>query len=380
MSENNVFHITKNSEESKARAGYIITGNGVIETPVFMPVGTQGTVKAIEQRELEELNTRIILGNTYHLYLRPGDEVINHFGGLHRFINWDRPILTDSGGYQVFSLQDLRKLTEDGVEFKSHIDGSKHFFSPEKVVDIQRNLGSDIMMVLDECTQYPATKQDALKSMEISEKWASRTKKQFENTQELYGHKQLLFSIGQGSMYKDLRQDYIQKMLDIEFDGYAIGGLSVGEPAEMMYEMTDISTDILPSDKPRYLMGVGTPENILESISLGIDMFDCVLPTRNARNGQLFTSRGKINIRNSKYKLSDEAIDENIDSYASKKFSLGYLRHLFIANEILGLQLATIHNIAFYLWLVEKARFELIHGDFTIWKKEMIQALNRSDE
>ncbi len=378
MSE--IFNIIKQSDDSKARSGRIVTDNGVIETPVFMPVGTLGTVKAIEQRELIELNANIILGNTYHLYLRPGTEVIEHFGGLHKFMNWDRPILTDSGGYQVFSLQDLRKLTEDGVEFKSHIDGSKHFFSPEKVVDIQRNLGSDIMMVLDECTQYPATKPEALKSMELSEKWAKLAKEHFQITKAKYGHRQLLFSIGQGSMYKDLREEYLKKMIEIGFDGYAIGGLSVGEPPELMYEMTDASTNILPENKPRYLMGVGTPENILEAISLGIDMFDCVLPTRNARNGQLFTTRGKINIRNSKYKLSEEAIDENIDSYASKNFSLGYLRHLFISNEIFGLQLASIHNIAFYLWLMERARFELTQGNFINWKKAMINQLNQVNE
>ena len=380
MQDNLLFIVNSKSENSKARAGCIITGHGKIETPAFMPVGTQGTVKAIEQRELIELNVPIILGNTYHLYLRPGDVVINHFGGLHKFIHWDRPILTDSGGYQVFSLQDLRKLNEDGVEFKSHIDGSRHFFSPEKVVEIQRNLGSDIMMVLDECTPYPASKQDALKSMELSGKWALRSKNHFESTTGLYGYRQFLFAIGQGSMYKDLRQDYLKKMIDIDFDGYAIGGLSVGEPAEIMYEITDISTDIMPAEKPRYLMGVGTPENILESISLGIDMFDCVLPTRNARNGQLFTSRGKINIRNAKYKLSDEPIDEKINSYASANFSLGYLRHLFISNEILGLQLATIHNIAFYVWLVKKARNELAQGNFEKWKKAILETLQQTDD
>jgi len=380
MSKNNHFILDRTDDDCKARTGHIITAHGIIDTPVFMPVGTQGTVKAIEQRELIELNASVILGNTYHLYLRPGDDVINHFGGLHKFMNWDRPILTDSGGYQVFSLQELRKLTEDGVEFKSHIDGSKHFFSPEKVIDIQKNLGSDIMMVLDECTPYPATKQEALKSMELSEKWAMRSKVHFDKTEDLYGYRQFLFSIGQGGMFKDLREEYIKKMLDIEFDGFAIGGLSVGEPAEMMYEITDISTDILPEDKPRYLMGVGTPENILEAISLGIDMFDCVLPTRNARNGQLFTTRGKINIRNARYKLCEEAIDEKINCYASKNFSLGYLRHLFFANEILGLQLATLHNLAFYLWLMENARFELTYGNFLKWKKEMLDSLKNTDE
>jgi queuine tRNA-ribosyltransferase len=380
MSGNDFFSVEKISRLSKARAGLLVTDRGIIETPVFMPVGTQGTVKAIEQRELKEINVNIILGNTYHLYLRPGDDLIHQFGGLHHFINWERPILTDSGGYQVFSLQELRKLTEEGYEFKSHIDGSKHFFSPEKVIDIQRNLGSDIMMVLDECTSYPTEKNVALKSMELSEKWAVRAKKHFIETQELYGKKQFLFSIGQGSMFKDLRQIYLKKMLEIEFDGYAIGGLSVGEPVELMYEMTNISTDILPENKPRYLMGVGTPENILEAISLGIDMFDCVLPTRNARNGQLFTTRGKINIRNSKYRLSDEVIDDKIDSYASVNFSLGYMRHLFMANEILGLQLATIHNIAFYMWLVRRARVEILKGNYENWKKEIIEEINMVNE
>lgn len=374
------FKIEKTSKECKARTGIITTDHGIIETPIFMPVGTQGTVKAIEQRELLELGAQIILGNTYHLYLRPGHELINNFGGLHKFINWEKPILTDSGGYQVFSLQDLRKLSEEGVEFKSHIDGSKHFFSPEYVVEIQRHIGSDIIMVLDECTLYPATKEDALKSMKLSEKWAVRSKKAFLESKELFGTKQFLFSIGQGSVYPDLRKQYLKKMIDTGFDGYAIGGLSVGEPADIMYEITDVSTDILPADKPRYLMGVGTPENILEAIGLGIDMFDCVLPTRNARNGQLFTTRGKINIRNNKYKLSDLPIDANIDSYASRNFSLGYLRHLFISNEILGLQLASLHNIAFYLWLVKTARQKIFDGDFTKWKKMVISDLNHQEE
>jgi queuine tRNA-ribosyltransferase len=343
-----------------------------------MPVGTQGTVKALEQRELIELGAQIILGNTYHLYLRPGLDVIKHFKGLHNFINWEKPILTDSGGYQVFSLQDLRKLTEEGVAFKSYIDGSKHFFSPENVVESQRIFGSDFIMVLDECTPYPAEKQDALKSMDLSARWAKRAKTAFVNSESLWGHRQFLFSIGQGSMYKDLRKQYLEQMLEIEFDGYAIGGLSVGEPAEIMYEITDLSTDVLPKEKPRYLMGVGTPENILQSIELGIDMFDCVLPTRNARNGQLFTSKGKINIRNSQYRLSENPIDDTIDSYASKNFSLGYMRHLFMSNEILGLQLATQHNIAFYLWLVRTAREKILAGEFSDWKKKFIEEMKEN--
>lgn len=375
----NLFELLKTNDNTKARAGLLRTDNGIIETPIFMPVGTQGTVKALEQRELIELGAQVILGNTYHLYLRPGLEVIKHFKGLHKFISWDKPILTDSGGYQVFSLQDLRKLSEEGVAFKSYIDGSNHFFSPENVVTAQRIFGSDFVMVLDECTPFPAEKQVALKSMELSARWAKRAKKEFSESESLWGHRQFLFSIGQGSMYPDLRKQYLEQMLEIGFDGYAIGGLSVGEPAEMMYEITDLSTDVLPTDKPRYLMGVGTPENILESIALGIDMFDCVLPTRNARNGQLFTSKGKINIRNSQYKLSENPIDESIVSYASKNFSLGYMRHLFMSNEILGLQLATQHNIAFYLWLVKTAREKILSGEFSEWKKEMLNTLGEGE-
>ncbi len=376
MCDMNLFQIDKKDPDSKARAGYLYTDHGVIPTPVFMPVGTQGTVKAIEQRELVDYGAKIILGNTYHLYLRPGDKVVNHFDGLHKFINWKGAILTDSGGYQIFSLQDLRKLKEEGAEFKSHIDGSKHFFSPENVVDIQRNLGSDIIMVLDECTPYPAERKQARDSMELSLRWAKRSRVAFDKTDPLYGHRQFQFGIGQGSMYKDLRKEYLERMIEIDFDGNAMGGLSVGEPAEMMYELVDLSTDILPEDKPRYLMGVGTPENILTCIEMGVDMFDCVLPTRNARNGQIFTSRGKINIRNAQYKLSDELIDENVDSYAGKNFTLGYLRHLFIANEILGLQLASQQNIAFYLWLARTAREKIIDGCYSDWKKEILEKLS----
>ncbi|MBX3043095.1 MAG: tRNA guanosine(34) transglycosylase Tgt [Candidatus Kapabacteria bacterium] len=374
---NNLYTLEKQSEKSKARAGFLNTDHGIIPTPIFMPVGTAGTVKAIMQKDLIELDAKIILGNTYHLYLRPGDNVINHFGGLHKFINWDRVILTDSGGYQIFSLQDMRKLTKEGAEFKSHIDGSKHFFSPESVVDIQLNLGSDILMVLDECVPYPADENYTAKSMELSLDWAKRSKVHFDSSEPLYGHKQFQFGIGQGGMYPNLRKEYIERMIDIDFDGNAIGGLSVGEPTEVMYDLTDLSTDFLPKDKPRYLMGVGTPENLLECIERGIDMFDCVLPTRNARNGQLFTSRGKINLKNSQYKLSDEPIDENIDSYASRNFSLGYLRHLFISQEILALQLATMHNIAFYLNLVRTARQEIINDHYESWKKEALEIMNQ---
>jgi len=375
-----LFELIKNSDDCKARAGLLKTDHGIIETPVFMPVGTQGTVKALEQRELIELDSKIILGNTYHLYLRPGNEVISHFEGLHKFINWERAILTDSGGYQVFSLKDLRKINDDGVEFRSHIDGSKHFFSPENVIDTQRILGSDFVMVLDECTPYPSTFEQAKKSMDLSAKWAKQSKIAFENSVSRYGHSQFLFSIGQGSMYQDLRTSYLNEMLNIGFDGYAIGGLSVGEPVDMMYEIVDISTNVIDKEKPRYLMGVGTPENILNCIEMGIDMFDCVLPTRNARNGQLFTTRGKINLRNAKYKFSDELIDVKINSYASQSFTLGYLRHLFIAQEILGLQLATQHNIAFYLWLLKTARQKILAGDFLRWKKEIISDMNQDED
>jgi queuine tRNA-ribosyltransferase len=366
------FELLQTSGKSKARAGVLHTDHGDIPTPVFMPVGTNGTVKAVEQRELVELGAKIILGNTYHLYLRPGDDLIYNFHGLHKFMNWEDAILTDSGGYQVFSLQEIRKISNEGVEFKSHIDGSKHFFTPESVVKIQRNLGSDIMMVLDECVPYPSDIGYTEKSMYLSLDWAERSGIAFKKSEPLYGHRQFQFGIAQGGMYPDLRKEYLKRMVDMDFDGNAIGGLSVGEPVEMMYELTDLSTDHLPVNKPRYLMGVGTPDNILECIERGIDMFDCVLPTRNARNGQLFTSKGKINIRNAKYKLSDSVIDSEIDSYPSRNFSLGYLRHLFMADEILGLQLASIHNIAFYLWLVKNAREHILNSDYELWKSQFL--------
>jgi len=374
-----MFELIETADDCKARAGVLKTDRCEIPTPVFMPVGTAGTVKAIEQRELLELDFKIILGNTYHLYLRPGTHVIHEFGGLHEFINWDRNILTDSGGYQVYSLKELRKLTEEGVEFRSHIDGSKHKFTPENVIDIQRELGSDIVMVLDECTDYPSSFEQAKKSMDLSLRWAERAKKQFSNTSQLYGKKQFLFGIGQGGMYSDLRRSYIEQMNSIEFDGYALGGLSVGEPAELMYEMVDNCTDNMYHEKPRYLMGVGTPENILESIELGIDLFDCVLPTRNARNGQLFTTRGKINIRNNKYKYSKELIDDGLETYAGKNFTLGYLRHLFVSGEILGLQLATQQNLAFYKWLVSTAREKILLKKYRQWKSNILLSLNTNN-
>ncbi|MFH2004263.1 MAG: tRNA guanosine(34) transglycosylase Tgt, partial [Bacteroidota bacterium] len=318
--------------DGKARSGILETDHGIIETPVFIPVGTQGSVKAIEQRELEEIGAQIILGNTYHLYLRPGTQIINQLGGLHKFISWNKPILTDSGGYQVFSLSDLNKISEDGVTFKSHLDGSTHLFTPESVVDIQRFLGSDIMMVLDECTTYPAGYEYAKKSIELTRKWAERCKIKFEKSENLYNHTQALFGIVQGSTYSDLREMSANDLIAFEFDGYAIGGLSVGEPVADMYAMTDICTDILPAEKPRYLMGVGTPENILESIERGVDMFDCVMPTRNGRNAMLFTSKGSLSIKNATFKDDSTPIDPDCRCYACRNFSRAYVRHLFQAR------------------------------------------------
>jgi queuine tRNA-ribosyltransferase len=367
------FRLIKEDSKTNARLGELHTDHGIIPTPIFMPVGTQGTVKAVEQRELVEFDAKIILGNTYHLYLRPGMEVIHHFGGLHKFINWDRPILTDSGGYQVFSLSPLRKLTREGAKFKSHIDGSAHFFSPESVVDIQRTIGSDIIMVLDECAPYPADSKYIEKSIDLSLHWAERGRKHFLESEPKWGHRQFQFGIGQGGVYADFRKKYIERMVEIGFDGYAIGGLSVGEPKELMHEMTAVSTELLPKDKPRYLMGVGMPQDILNSIEMGIDMFDCVVPTRNARNAQLFTTRGKVNIRNLKYKFSDELIDDGLDSYPSNTFTRGYLRHLFIADELLALQIASQHNIAFYLWLTRTAREKIADGTFKDWKDSFLK-------
>jgi len=362
------FELVHTDSQCKARAGLLTTDHGVIETPIFMPVGTQAAVKAVNHAELPNLGVQIILGNTYHLYLRPGDGTINDFGGLHKFMNWSKPILTDSGGYQVFSLQEIRKIREEGVEFRSHIDGSKHFFSPAKVIDIQRNLGSDIIMVLDECAPYPAERKYVEKSVELSLKWAKSCLDEFNNSQSLYGHTQRLFAIAQGGMHKDLRRRYLEEIINMDFDSYAIGGLSVGEPTEMMYEITDLSTDLMPKDKPRYLMGVGTPENILECIEMGIDMFDCVMPTRNARNGTIFTTTGKVNIRNAKFKNSKEILDQNLENYYSQNFTFGYMHHLFKSGEILGLTAATMQNIAFYMWLVRTAREKIISNQYTKWK------------
>lgn len=363
--------------DGRARAGILHTGHGDIPTPIFMPVGTQGSVKAIPPRDLKEIGARIILGNTYHLYLRPGTGVIEAAGGLHKFAGWDLPMLTDSGGYQVFSLSALRGISENGVEFKSHIDGSVHSFSPERVVDIQRSLGSDIMMVLDECPPYPCDEAYAEESNELTIRWAGRCREQMERTSPLYGHDQLLFGIVQGSVYPDLRKRSASALIEMDFPGYAIGGLSVGEPAEIMYSMTSHVTAMLPAHKPRYLMGVGTPENLLESVERGIDMFDCVLPTRNGRNAVLFTSNGKMNMRNASHTSDFRPVDEECDCYTCRNFSRAYLRHLFKAGEIMALQLATIHNLRFYLRLIGMARERILDGTFAGWKAETCGQLAR---
>jgi queuine tRNA-ribosyltransferase len=360
------------AKDGKARAGLLETEHGVIETPVFMPVGTQGSVKATEQRELMELGTQIILGNTYHLYLRPGMDVIEQAGGLHVFISWQKPILTDSGGFQVFSLNDLRKLSNEGVTFRSHLDGSPHVFTPESVVQIQRQLGSDIMMVLDECTPHPCAFEYAKKSNELTLNWAERSKKAAEKQPPLYGYNQALFGIVQGSIYPEIREMSAQSLAGMEFEGYAIGGLAVGEPVEEMYRITEFTEQFLPESKPRYLMGVGMPENILESIERGMDMFDCVIPTRNGRNGMLFTREGTINIRNAQYKNDFRPIDPQCGCYVCRTFSRSYLRHLFIAKEILALQLASIHNLALYLWLTQEARKAILEKRFSEWKAGML--------
>lgn len=371
------FKIDGRDKNCKARSASFITDHGVIETPRFMPVGTQGTVKAVPQRILrDELNAQIILGNTYHLYLRPGMEILQAAGGLHRFMNWDNAILTDSGGFQIYSLSELRKLKKDGVEFTSHLDGSKHFFSPEIVIDIERTIGSDIMMVLDECTPYPCEYEYAVNSTQLTSDWAILNKEAFDKTQPKYGHKQFLFGIVQGSVFKDLRQKSALDLVKLDFDGYAIGGLAVGEPAEEMYEIVNFTTDFLPEHKPRYLMGVGRPENILEAIERGIDMFDCVMPTRNARNAYLFTSEGIITIKNNVFKDDFTPLDSNCSCYTCKNFSRAYLRHLFIARELLAYELASIHNLNFYLNLVDTARKKIIEGSFIEWKEKIISKLS----
>jgi len=366
--------------DGSARAGLLQTGHGEVRTPVFMPVGTQGTVKAVEQRELEEIGAQIILGNTYHLYLRPGTALLEKMGGLHGFMAWRRPVLTDSGGYQVFSLADLRGITEEGVDFTSHLDGSRHRFTPERVVDIQRSLGSDVMMVLDECVAYPAEESYARASNELTLRWAGRCREAFERTRPLYGHPQLLFGIVQGGTFPDLRRRSAEALVAMGFDGYAIGGLSVGEPAPVMEEMTAVCTALLPAGKPRYLMGVGTPENILAAIERGVDMFDCVLPTRNGRNAVVFTRRGRLNLRNARHANDPAPLDAECGCYTCRTFSRAYLRHLFKAGEILALQLATIHNLTEYCRLTAAAREAILAGCFAAWKEEQLRRLRGGDD
>lgn len=371
------FKIHKNDSQSNARTGEITTEHGVIQTPIFMPVGTNGTVKGVHFKELEhDIKADIILGNTYHLYLRAGTKMLEGAGGLHKFNGWNKPILTDSGGYQVYSLAHARKITEEGAIFKSFLDGSKHTFTPENVMDIQRSIGADIIMAFDECTPYPCEFEYARKSMEMTHRWLVRCKNRFEQTEPKYGYEQFLFPIVQGSTYPDLRKKSAEFVANQEFKANAIGGLSVGEPAEEMYAMTDIVTQILPKDKPRYMMGVGTPANILECIALGIDMFDCVMPTRNARNGGIFTSEGMINIRNEKWKYDYSPLDENLDGFANK-YSKAYLKHLLKHDEMLGCMIASVHNLQFYLWLVTEARKKIEEGTFTSWKNKMVEKVSR---
>ncbi len=372
------FRIIKKDINTSARAGIMETAHGIVETPIFMPVGTLGSVKGVHFRELEnDIKAQIILGNTYHLYLRPGTEVIEQAGGLHKFIGWNKPILTDSGGYQVFSLSDIRKIKEEGVQFSSHIDGSKHLFTPEKVIEIQRSIGADIIMAFDECPPYPCDYKYAKKSMELTHRWINRCVKHFNFTLAKYGYEQSLFPIVQGSVYKDLRIASAQEIASYQMDGNAIGGLSVGEPVELMYEMIEVVNEILPEEKPRYLMGVGTPSNILEAISRGIDMFDCVLPTRNGRNGMLFTANGIMNMRNEKWKKDFSPLDETSDLFIDRTCSKAYLRHLFVAKEMLAAQIATLHNLYFYLWLVKEARKNILMGTFVSWKKNMLLNLSK---
>lgn len=372
------FDLLQKDTQSKARAGTITTDHGVIETPIFMPVGTVGTVKGVHQRELkDDINPDIILGNTYHLYLRPQTEILEKAGGLHKFMNWDRNILTDSGGYQVYSLSANRKIKEEGVKFKSHIDGSYHFFTPENVMEIQRSIGADIIMAFDECTPYPCDYRYAKRSMHMTHRWLDRCITHLDKVPFKYGYEQTFFPIVQGSTYKDLRQQSAEYIANAGQQGNAIGGLSVGEPAEEMYAMTEVVCEILPEDKPRYLMGVGTPINILENIALGIDMFDCVMPTRNARNGMLFTANGTINMKNKKWEADFSPIDEMGITFVDTQYTKAYLRHLFTVNELLGKQIATIHNLGFYMWLVREARKHIIAGDFRTWKDMMVKNMSQ---
>ncbi len=373
-----LFDLKTTDPKSKARAGVITTDHGTIETPIFMPVGTVATVKGVHQSELKnDINPDIILGNTYHLYLRPQTKILEEAGGLHKFMNWDRSILTDSGGYQVYSLSGRRKINEEGVKFKSHIDGSLHFFTPENVMEIQRSIGADIIMAFDECTPYPCDYSYAKQSMHMTHRWLKRCINHLEKVPLKYGYNQTLFPIVQGSTYTDLRKQSAEFIASVEAEGNAIGGLSVGEPAEEMYAMTDAVCSILPTDKPRYLMGVGTPINILENIALGVDMFDCVMPTRNARNGMLFTAHGTINIKNKKWENDFSPIDEMGITFVDTLYSKAYLRHLFAAREMLGKQIASIHNLGFYLWLVREARKHILAGDFSEWKDKMVKQMNK---
>ena len=372
------FELKAQDPSSKARAGKITTDHGVIETPIFMPVGTVATVKGVHQSELKnEINPDIILGNTYHLYLRPTTDTLEKAGGLHKFMNWDRNILTDSGGYQVYSLSGRRKINEEGVKFKSHIDGSTHLFTPENVMEIQRSIGADIIMAFDECTPYPCDYNYAKKSMQMTHRWLKRCIDHLEKTPFKYDYSQTFFPIVQGSTYKDLRKQSAEFIASVGAEGNAIGGLSVGEPAEELYAMTEIVCEILPEDKPRYLMGVGTPINILENIALGVDMFDCVMPTRNARNGMLFTAHGTINIKNKKWENDFSPIDEMGITFVDTLYSKAYVRHLFVSKELLGKQIASIHNLGFYLWLVREARKHIIEGDFYEWKTKMVHQMNK---
>lgn len=371
------FNVIHKDHLSKARAGCFETAHGIVQTPIFMPVGTQGTVKAVNQELLDrEVKAQIILGNTYHLYLRPGTDILEKAGGLHRFMNWSKPILTDSGGFQVYSLSDLRKMKSNGVEFRSHLDGSKHLFTPEKVIQIERSIGSDIMMPLDECTPFPCEYQYAKKSKELTSSWAILNKEAFEKTTPYYGYPQHLFGIIQGSIYKDLREASAGDLVKLDFDGYAIGGLAVGEPTGTMYDLVDFTTDFMPENKPRYLMGVGRPENILEGIARGVDMFDCVMPTRNARNAYLFTWNGVLSMRNACYKDDFTPVSSSCTCYTCTNFTRAYLRHLFVAKEILALELASIHNLHFYLELVTAAREKIIEGTFSEWKDRIVKKLS----
>ena len=368
------FDLVAHDSQTKGRAGVVHTAHGAIETPIFMPVGTAGTVKAVQQRDLtHDVQAQIILGNTYHLYLRPGLDVLRQAGGLHKFNGWDRPILTDSGGYQVYSLSGTRKIKEEGVKFRSHIDGSQHLFSPEGVMDIQRTIGADIMMAFDECTPWPCEYDYAARSLAMTHRWLQRCVARFDGTEGHYGYQQTLFPIVQGSTFKDLRVKSAEFVAEQQREGNAIGGLSVGEPADMMYEMTELVCDILPKDKPRYLMGVGTPANILENIALGVDMFDCVMPTRNARNGMLFTTQGIMNVTNKKFATDFEPIDAELGGYVSTFYSRSYVRHLFQSQEMLGPQVASIQNLTFYLWLVKQARQQILAGTFREWKEKMVK-------